>query len=177
MIDFIKNIFRRKFIRRAASRIETGLMPLQAIKSVIIVLDTEDPAYNECKDKVVAFFRQKEIKVSVWFLSLASKDADERQTTSLESTILSKDLNWWGRPAVSKIAAFSEEAADMLISLGDNAEFTIDCLARCSQARFKIGRKQLRNRVFDLIFENSPSKSCTCTEAFDGITAYLNTIR
>ena len=50
-------------------------------------------------------------------------------------------------------------------------------MAKCSAARFKIGRKQLKNRTFDLVIEDSPSRSFSQEEAFVEITRYLETIR
>lgn len=45
------------------------------------------------------------------------------------------------------------------------------------RSRFKIGRKQLKDRTFDLVIEDSPSKCFSQEEAFSEITRYLETIR
>lgn len=177
MFDFIKDIFRRRFLKRAASGNGTRLLPLSAIRSVTVILDTDDPSYTECKEAVLSFFRQNNIKVSIWFLDFAKKSSDERQTTSLSNTITAKDLNWWGRPSVDKIAAFSEEKPDMLISLAITPTFTSECLAACSKAGFKIGRHRTKGRIFDLMIEDSPSKSYNSLEAFNAIKDYINTIQ
>ena len=170
MIDFIKNIFRRKFLRRYSSKQPTGLVPLSEIRSVSIVLDAQENGVDDCKEAALAYFKSKGIKVNVYFLDLSKKGEDERQITSLNNTILRKDLNWYGRPALEIIGA------DVLLSLVDNVDFPIAALAGCSGAVFKIGRVQLPGRTFDLVVEDSPSHELGPSDAFKEITRYLETI-
>ena len=174
MLEFIKNIFRRKFIRKTAGKSTSGLLPLSAIRSATVIMDADDTA---CKSKVEAFCKANGIKLTVWFFDFAGKGEDERQTTSLDRTLLKKDLNWWGRPSMETIKTFAEERPDMMISLIDNNHFPVECMAKCSRARFKIGRKQLKDRTFDLVIGDSPSQSFSQEEAFVEITRYLETIR
>ena len=172
MLEFIKNIFRRKFIRKTAGKSTSGLLPLSAIRSATVIMDAEDTGCEACKSKVEAFCKSNGIKLTVWFFDFAGKGEDERQTTSLK-----KDLNWWGRPSMETIKTFAAESPDMMISLIDSNHFPVECIAKCSGARFKIGRKQLKDRTFDLVIEDSPSKCFSQEEAFSEITRYLETIR
>lgn len=176
MLDFIKNIFRKRYLRKAASHTATGLIPLSDIHSVTLIIDTEDNASDECKDKAVAYFKSRGIRTSVFFFDFSKKSEDERQTTSLNNTILRKDINWWGRPSAEKVSMLVQDNADMLISLIDNADFPIDCMAKCSVSRFKIGRKQLKGRTFDLVIEDSAGHSPSPLEAFNEIKRYLESI-
>lgn len=176
MLDFIKKIFRKRYLRKAASNTATGLIPLSDIHSVALILDAEDNGSDECKDKAVAYFRSRGIRTSIFFFDFSKKSEDERQTTSLNNTILRKDLNWWGRPSEEKISMLMQDNADMLISLVDNDDFPVDCMAKCSVSRFKIGRRQLRGRTFDLVIEDSAEHCPTPLEAFNEITRYLESI-
>ena len=65
------------------------------------------------------------MKVNVYFLDLSKKGEDERQITSLNNTILRKDLNWYGRPSLEIIEMISSDGADILLSLVDNVDFPI----------------------------------------------------
>ena len=186
MIDFIKNIFRRKFLRRYSSKQPTGLVPLSEIRSVSIVLDAQENGVDDCKEAALTYFKSKGMKVNVYFLDLSKKGEDERQITSLNNTILRKDLNWYGRPALEIIEMISSDGADVLLSLVDgadvllslvdNVDFPIAALAGCSGAVFKIGRVQLPGRTFDLVVEDSPSHEFSPSDAFKEITRYLETI-
>ena len=176
MIDFIKNIFRRKFLRRYSSKQPTGLVPLSDIRSVSIVLDAQENGVDDCKEAALTYFKSKGMKVNVYFLDLSKKGEDERQITSLNNTILRKDLNWYGRPALEIIEMISSDGADVLLSLVDNVDFPIAALAGCSGAVFKIGRVQLPGRTFDLVVEDSPSHELGPSDAFKEITRYLETI-
>ena len=109
MIDFIKNIFRRKFLRRYSSKQPTGLVPLSEIRSVSIVLDAQENGVDDCKEAALTYFKSKGMKVNVYFLDLSKKGEDERQITSLNNTILRKDLNWYGRPALEIIEMISSD--------------------------------------------------------------------
>ena len=158
MLGFIKNIFRRRYLRKAISTNPTGLHPLSEIKSVSIIIDMEDSGADECKEKAISVFKSLGIRTSVYFFDFSKKDEDERQTTSLNNTILRSDLNWCGRPSAEKLSMLVQEDS-------------------CSPSRFKIGRCQLPGRTFDLVIEDSPSQAYTPVQAFAEITKYLETIK
>ena len=56
MLGFIKNIFRKRYLRKAISTNPTGLHPLSEIKSVSIIIDMEDSGADECKEKAISVF-------------------------------------------------------------------------------------------------------------------------
>lgn len=177
MLSFIKDIFRRRYLKKSASATATALLPVQNITSVSVIIDTEDTGSDECKEKVVAYFKALGIRTSIYFFDFSKKGEDERQTTSLNNTILRSDLNWCGRPSAEKLSMLVQEDSDMLLSLVDNADFPIEYMAKCSPSRFKIGRRQLLGRTFDLVVEDSPSQAFSPLQAFSEITRYLDTIK
>ncbi len=177
MMGFIKNIFRKRFLRKVSSTKATGLLPLQDIHSAAIIIDTEEPASDECKENVQAWFKSNGIRSTFFFFDFSKGNEDERQTTSLNNTLLRKDLNWFGRPAKEKLEMIAQDNSDVLISLVDNSEFPIECIGKSAPAKFKIGRRQLTGRTFDLVVENSPTQSFTALEAFNEIARYLETIK
>lgn len=176
MFDFIKNIFRKRYIRRWGSTVKTGLMPLSHLHSAVVFMNADDKNSDECKEKVLAYFKSKEIKADLFFFDLSKKSKDERQITSLNTTILRKDLNWCGRPSRDKLSQMMQINAELFISLLDNDDFPIEYMAKCSTSKFKIGRRQLCGRTFDLVIEDSPAGSYSQSEAFGEIIRYLESI-
>lgn len=73
MLEFIKNIFRRKFIRKTAGKSTSGLLPLSAIRSATVIMDAEDTGCEACKSKVEAFCKANGIKLMVWFSILPER--------------------------------------------------------------------------------------------------------
>ena len=103
MLEFIKNIFRRRYLKRWGSASATGLMPLSRIHSAAILIDAEDKDCDDCKAAVLAYFRNKGIKANIFFFDFSKKSEEDLQITSLNNTILKKDLNWCGRPSRDKM--------------------------------------------------------------------------
>jgi hypothetical protein len=176
MFDFVKNIFRKRYLRRSASHTQTGLMPVSRMKSVSVFINAEDKESDDCKEKVLAYFKSRGIKVDIFFFDFSKKSKEERQITSLNTTTLRKDLNWCGKPSRDKASQMLQANADVFISLIDNTDFPIVYMAKCSPAKFKIGRRQIPGRTFDLVVENSPSGNYSQPEAFDEITRLLEKI-
>ena len=176
MLEFIKNIIRKRHLRRWGSTAATGLVPLERIHTAAILINAEDNNSDLCKETVTSYFRKKGIKPEVFFFDFSKKSKEERQITSLNTTVLRKDLNWCGRPSRDKVSQMLQTKADLFISLIDNTDFPIEYMAECSTAVFKIGRRQLRGRTFDLVVEDSPTGSYSQSQAFGEITRYLGTI-
>ena len=63
--------------------------------------------------------------------------------------------------------------ADLFISLIKGTEFPIEFMAKCSRAKFKIGREQLPGGTFDLVVADSPEKAFSQAEVFREIKKYL----
>lgn len=176
MFDLVKNVFRKRYLRRWRSTVKTGLKPLGAVNSAIVFINAEDKESDACKEKVLAYFKSVGIKVDIFFFDFSKKSKEERQITSLNTTVLRKDLNWCGRPSRDKVSQMLQTKADLFISLIDNTDFPIEYMAECSTAVFKIGRRQLRGRTFDLVVEDSPTGSYSQSQAFGEITRYLGII-
>ncbi|MGM9768624.1 MAG: DUF6913 domain-containing protein [Candidatus Cryptobacteroides sp.] len=177
MLEFIKNIFRKRHLRRWGSTTATGLVPLERIHTAAILINAEDNNSDLCKETVISYFRKKGIKPEVFFFDFSKKSDEELQITSLNRTILRKDLNWCGRPSKDKIMQFKQAGADLFISLIDNKSFPAEFMAVCSTAVFKIGRRQVWKNCFDLVIENPPSGSVSQVEAFKAIVNFLETIQ
>jgi hypothetical protein len=62
---------------------------------------------------------------------------------------------------------------DLFISLIDGTDYPLEFMAKCSQAKFKIGRVQLPGNTFDLVVADPSDRKLTQKESFDAIKTYL----
>lgn len=173
----IKKYFRRRYLKRDSSNVKTGLAALDTIHTASIIIDAEESSSDICKEKALTFFRSRGIRPEIFFFDFSKKTEDERQITSLKNTILRNDLNWCGRPSRDKMELLTETNSDMFISLIDNDDFAIESFAKASPSRFKVGRKQLPGRTFDLVIEDPAGTSLTQEEAFAEMTRIFDTIK
>ena len=60
-----------------------------------------------------------------------------------------------------------EQKPDLFISLVNKDDFPIEYMAKCCEAGFKIGRKQLPGGVFDMVFSGTESEDGVSTPEYD----------
>ncbi len=173
----IKNLFRRWSIRKMASKEPTGLLPLQKVRSGVAFIGVEEQDFEACKNSILAFYRKYNIKGSVFFFDFRNLEKGERLITSIATTVLRKDLNWYGRPSQEKTRQMLEGEPDLFISLLPATSYPLEYMARCSKARFKVGRQQIPGEVFDLVVLDPASKKLSQREAFGEIVKLLETVQ
>ena len=83
---------------------------------------------------------------------------DELLLTSIQTTILKKDLDWLGYPHQDKMTGLADEPTDIFVSLVDNTSPAIDFISKCAKARFKIGRRSYEGHAFDMIIAGSQTE-------------------
>lgn len=145
-------------LRRDRSGEPTSLLPLRKVHSVTVLVDTEAAEEDSARISRAArqFFDYQGIPVRI--LSPARKD-----------------LDLIGR-IKGQVRGSREE--DLFISLAASPDnFTAEYEARCSKARFKVGRCSLPGRVFDLVVAAPESGETSQAAAFAAIKDYLNKIR
>ena len=173
MLEFIKKFRRRKQIQKYQSTVPTGFMPVKAVHSAVAFVDAMDPYCDRCKDALMAFYRENGIKGEIFFFDFRKIGKEERLITSIQTTVLKKDLNWFGRPSHEKINIMLGSEPDLFISLIDGTDFPLEFMAKCSQAKFKVGRVQLPGNTFDLIVADPQDRKLTQKESFDVMKSYL----
>lgn len=178
MFEPILRFFRKRRLRQHASDIETGFLPFSKIKSVNVVIDVEEPGFDELKEDILAWGRSKGIKVSIYFLDLRRLNKDELLLTSITNTILKKELDWLGTPDLAKIAPMIEEESGLFISMVDSDRFTVDFMARCAKARFKIGRREYDGHPYDMIMSGNETADLRseAKQIFAAITDFITKI-
>lgn len=151
MFESIKNFFRDKRLKTDASDTPTGFIPLEQIKTADVVIDVEEPGFDQLKEDILAWGRNNRIKVNIFFIDFRKLGKDELLMTSIQTTIIKKELNWYGLPPKEKVSMLTEGLHDLYISMLDNTDFTADYLSKCSKAKFKIGRHSYTGNPFDFV--------------------------
>lgn len=175
MFDSLKDLFRRHSLRKNASTVPTGIVPMAQVHSAAVFIDVEDPDFDACKRDIQAFFRRYGIKGDIFFFDFRKLTSGERLITSITTTVLRKDLNWYDRPSREKVKLLLDGQPDMFISLLPGTPFPLTFMATASQARFKVGREQLP--VFDLVVKDPAGKALSQREALQAIIVYLDKIQ
>lgn len=150
--------FRERKIRKFRSDISTGFMPLEKITSINVVVDVEEPDFDLLKDDILAWGKQYGKRVNIYFFDFRKLGKDELLLTSIQTTIIRKELDWIGTPDFSKIGTLLQEPSDLFISMIDNSSFPIDFISKCSKAKFKIGRCGYEGHAYDMIMTGSPTE-------------------
>jgi len=176
MLEFAQEFLRKRSIKKLHSTIPTGIVPLKDIHSAVIFIDVEDTSFDECKILVQSFLRDYDIKGEIFFFDFRKLGDGERLITSITGTILKKDLNWFGKPSNEKLRLMNVNKPDLFISLINRTDFTLEVVAACSQARFKIGRQQLPGNIFDMVILDPADRTLSEAESFKAMRTYLSKI-
>ena len=177
MLEPVKDLLRRQSLKKHASTEPTGFVPLEKIHSAVAFIDVEDTSFNECKNALMIFFREHGIKGDIFFFDFRKLTEGERLITSITTTVLKKDLNWFDKPDKEKVSIMLSGEPDLFISMVDKDDFPIEFMAKCCRAKFKIGRRQLPGDTFDMIFTDRPDKTTSQDEVFKKMIQILEKIQ
>ena len=183
MFDFIINWFRRRRLKRDASDVPTCILPLRKVGYANVVIDAQERDFDRLKEDILAWGRANGVKISIFFIDLRKLSKGELLLTSIQTTIIRKELSWYGAPPLEKARLLMDDSADLFISMIDSSDFLVDYLCKCSHARFKVGRKAYPGHAFDMIVTNNASGNLRnelrtdSREVFALMTDYLNKIQ
>lgn len=158
MFDKIKDFFRKRKLSKYACTEPTGFMPLSQISSANIVIDVEEPGFDNLKEEILSWGRASGVKLNIYFLDLRRLSKEELLLTSIQTTILKKELDWTGYPDITKLGGLTEERCDLFLSMVDSACPAIDFISKCANARFKIGRRTYEGHAFDMVFSGNQTE-------------------
>ena len=178
MFDVILRFFRDRKIQKFLSDVPTGIRSLRNISSVNVIIDVEEPGFELLKEDILAWGRQKGLKINIYFLDFRKLGKEELLLTSIPTTILRKELDWIGTPEFSKVGTLLYEHSDLFISLIDNGDFPIEFLSKCSKAKFKIGRYGFDGHVYDMVFTGNPTEDLRsdARRIFAAMTGFIEKI-
>ena len=167
----IVDYFRRKALLKWASPVRTELLPFSSITSVALLMDVEDPSFAEARDSILAWFRSVGIKPDIHYFDFRKLEKNELLTTSIQNTVLKKELNWYGMPNPVRSVDIK---ADLFICLVDNDLFATRFFSASCRCRFKIGRRSWENSPFDLVV--STGSDATTLQVFNKMKEYMAVI-
>ena len=116
MIESVKGIFRRKKLKKYASDVPTGFIPMTDVAVVNVIVDVEEPGFDALREDILAWGRSIQAKVNIYFFDFRKLGKDELLLTSIQTTILRKELDWLDTPDLKKTAPLIEDKSDIFIS-------------------------------------------------------------
>jgi hypothetical protein len=154
-------------------------LPLDKISTVNVVIDVEEPGFDLLKEDILAWGRQNSLKVNIYFFDFRKLGKDELLLTSIQTTIIKKELDWIGTPDLNKTGALLNEQSDVFISMVDNGNFPIEFLSKCAKARFKIGRHGFEGHPYNMVISGNPTEDLRsdARHIFAAITELLTKIK
>ena len=158
MFEVIKRFFRDRKLRKFASDLPTGFIPLSEIHTVNVVINVEEAGFDLLKEDVLLWGRAAGLKVNIYFFDFRKLGKDEILMTTIDKTLLRKGLDWLGTPNVNKLTSLFEEKSDLLISMVDNGDYPIEFLSKCAKARFKVGRHAFKGHAYDLVVSGASNE-------------------
>lgn len=151
---------RRIAVRKHASTVPTGLLPLSKIRKAAVLLNALDPDLEITKKEVRKFFEP--FGIEVLFLAPMKWDVN--------------CFGWLKEKFRCPEGSVRDE--DLFISLEADPEyFVAEYELKCSTARFKISRFQLEGNVADISISNPENSIPRSPEAFEVIRDFLLRIR
>lgn len=170
MMGFIKGYFQEKALRRDAWMEDTGLLPLKEIHTATILMDADIWAFNDCMETISNWLRSHSIRGDFHFFDFRKLEKGELLLTSIQTTILRSNLNWFDCPDRSSIL-LTEQPSDLFISLVKNGDFPNKYMSCCAKARFKVGVVPYPGNPYDLVV--SASDDSPTAVLFEKITEVL----
>ncbi len=179
MFKSVLKFFRRRRIRKNASSIPTGFVAMSEISVANVIIDVEEQGFDLLKEDILAWGRKNGIKVYIYFFDFRKLGKDELLLTSIQTTIIRKELDWTGMPPLVKVEPLIQEPSDLFISLIDNGDFPIEFLSKCAKARFKIGRHSFDGDVYNMIVVGNRTEGVhsESREIFRTITDFLTKVK
>lgn len=140
-------------VKKHASSVPTAMIPLSEIHRATVFVDNTDPDCEPTCRVVRKYFDSVGIPVNVI--------CPQKWDVCIFGWLKKKDTT----------------NPDLFISLAYYDNFAAEYAARCSTARFKIGRMQLPGDIFDLVFTNPEGQLPLQHEAFEALSELLPKIQ
>lgn len=177
MFPLLKHILRRRAIRRNASKVQTGMIPLSAVRYAVVVGNAEEDRWGECSKAVEKFFSKHGIKVEIYHIDTRRYRHGTAPETGMEYTMCRKNLNWFGKPVHDIRSRLLSGKPDLYICLSDREEFTERFLAAAVPAGFKIGCSRFPEDSYNIIVTSAADSGKDVCDRFVQITSLLESVK
>lgn len=177
MFPLLKYILRRRAIRRNASPVQTGMIPLSAVRHAVVVGNAEEDRWDECRETVDKFFRRHGIKYEIYHIDTRKYRRGTAPETETEYTLCRNNLNWFGKPVKEIRSSLLSGRPDLYICLSDRGGFTERFLAAAIPAGFKIGCNRFPEDSYNIIVTSAGDSGKDACDRFAQIAALLESVK
>ena len=176
LLDKLKAIARASCLKgREQSPDATGICPLESVRSAVVFFDADIPGCIDTINRIQDYFTKIGKSVTIFGISLGAQLISEGRQKAI--FLHKRDINWYGKIRRGKSHPSLDRGEDLFISLYPEDSFPVEYAARCSKARFKTGRKQLKGNTYDLILTYPEDTHLTQNQAFEGIMDFIQNIK
>lgn len=174
-MSLIVNMVRRRLLRKYASTVPTGIIPLQRVHKVLVFVDGTLACAHETVAAVKKYFSDLGVETTVICASFVRGIFPP----DISGTVLlsRKNINWTGRIRKGVALKLGLGSEDLFISLFPDNPFAVEFAARSSKAVFKVGRKQCRNNIYDFVMQDGNDRLLSQADAFRQIVNILEKIK
>ena len=178
----LRNFFRKRRLRRDASTLGTGLIPLRDITNITVLMDAGAEDFTECREAITAYCAGCGIEVNFTYSDFRKFNGGDKPGGENRDTVFRSCLNWYGKPYARKTPAVLILPCDLFICLTGSDRYCIEYISVSVKSRFKIGRIPFSSCPYDIVV-SSPSRErdgagsgAEQLETFKTITAFLEKI-
>ncbi len=126
---------------------------LQTAQTAGILYDADNPDNLKVVKELVNELKESGIKSQALGYISKTKREDNYIGDDVYSFVSKKDFSLFYSPKSESIKNFIDSPFHLLIVLTNNYQFAIDYMGNLSQAKFKIGRANIDNNLYDLMIE------------------------
>ncbi|MBO8482896.1 MAG: hypothetical protein IAB75_02090 [Bacteroidetes bacterium] len=178
MVSPLRKFFRTKALKKYASGIRTGIIPLSLMRDVFILIDSRDQNAATCVALIKEFFHRNGIKPDIFYIDTGTcKGRKKRLDTDPMYTFQKKDLNWYGRLRKNVLQSFLTAGQDLYIDLTIRNDFPVRFIGTAIPAKFKVGCTGKGKNIFDMTITTPSGSEVSSTELFRGISALLMSVK
>ncbi|MGN0189308.1 MAG: DUF6913 domain-containing protein [Candidatus Cryptobacteroides sp.] len=142
---------RKRRLRKDASQVPTGFIPLREVSRAAVLIDSSNPEWSSCGKLFREFCSRQGISPLVAYADFRKFNKEVVPETPREVTFTRKDLNIIGRPKKAKASLLVGEDCDVFLCLSASGRFCIEYLSKAVRARFKVGRKPFDGETYNLV--------------------------
>ena len=94
MLDSVKDIFRKRKLKKYASDVPTGFLPLSEVRTVNVIIDVEEPGFDALREDILSWGRSLNGKLNIYFFDFRRLGKEELLLQVSRRPFLKK--NWTG---------------------------------------------------------------------------------
>ena len=142
---------RKRRLRKDASDIPTGFIPLRDVHRAAVLIDSSNPEWVSCEKMFREFCSRNGISPLVVYADFRKFNKETVLETQRGVTFTRKDLNIIGKPKKVRASLLTGVCCDVFLCLSPDGRFCIEYLSKAVKARFKAGRQPFDGETYNLV--------------------------